>query len=73
MSRVLPLLERELEHWPGVKGSFDMDRKHPRLVLEYDGTSRFYCFSNSLISRRGIHNAVSGVRKILRQLGATRD
>jgi hypothetical protein len=72
MSRTLPVLERELERWPGVEARLDRRHKHPRLIVTVGGQQRFVCFSSTKTSRDGVRNAVASLRRMLRELGAQR-
>ncbi|CAB4120991.1 hypothetical protein UFOVP4_49 [uncultured Caudovirales phage] len=68
----LPVLERELEAWSGVVFSLDDKRSHPRIVLTYNGASRFVVTSRSPSDYRVDRNRIKTVRHVLSELGAKR-
>ena len=63
-------LVNELDRWPGVEHSFEGGKKHPRLVLYYGDETRFYVYPFSSSDRRGSLNALSAMRRMLRDMGA---
>jgi hypothetical protein len=66
--------ERELADWPGVSCSLERGAKHPRLILQFGGQTRFLAFPGTPSFRRGCgrDNMIAGLRQTLRGLGATR-
>lgn len=67
-----PFLE-ELINWEGVDYYFDTSsRKHDRLVVSFEGSSRFLVCSRTPSDRRAVLNQISDLRRICRSLGAER-
>jgi hypothetical protein len=68
------MIEAELERYPGVSWHLETrDRsKHKRIVLEFNGQSRFVVIPNSPGCARGLRNKIGDIRRELNRMGATR-
>lgn len=65
--------EAELKNWPGVTWERHHRSKHMALVLTFRGVSRFVTYPLTTSDRiRGPLNHVSTIRRVLREMGATR-
>jgi hypothetical protein len=73
-------ISREVEQWPGVQVEFVTGGKHPKAKLTYTPSeegadplqmSRPYAGTPS-DAARGVHQTLSDMRKVMKQLGATR-
>ena len=73
MSNSLELLRKELERWEGVAYSVDKTGRHPRLWVAYKGEKRFIPFSSTHVGHYGLMQKVTQLRRVLREIGATRD
>lgn len=73
MSNSLEKLEQELERWPGVTHRAERTGRHPRLWLEYQGEKRFIPYSSTQVGHYGLMQKLTQMRRILREIGATRD
>lgn len=63
--------DRELARWPGVTWSREIAGKHLKLVVEFEGQSRFIVFPTSPSdSTRGPLNHVQNIRQTLKEMGA---
>lgn len=63
--------DRELSRWPGVTWSRESAGKHMKLVVEFEGQSRFIVFPTSPSdSARGALNHVKNIRQTLKEMGA---
>lgn len=68
----LRMIERELENWPRVQHSIKSGTKHPKIVLQYNGKSRFVTYSSTKIDGRAAKNMLALVKRTLREIGAER-
>lgn len=69
----LDALTRELAHWPGATYTHQPRRKHPAVVLTFNGVSQFVVYSGSPSDNlAGADNFIRDVRAVLRDLGAAR-
>ena len=68
------VLDAELTRWPGVEHTLVCGTRgaHPRLVLSYQGRSRFVVMPGSPSDRRVGLNVRADVRRELATLGARR-
>jgi hypothetical protein len=66
-------IEREVESWPGVTVEFVAGGKHPKAKFTFEGMmlSRPYAGTPS-DGAFGLHNALGDMRRVMKQLGATR-
>lgn len=64
----LPMLERELERWPGVVYRVEHGSKHDRIVLEVNGSSRFIVTARTPSDHRADRNRLMRVRHALREI-----
>lgn len=63
----------ELANWPGVDYYFDKSsRKHFKIVLTFNGASRFMVYSCSASDHRAFMNQMADLRRICRSIGAER-
>lgn len=67
-------IEKEVAHWPGVTVEFTNGGKHPKAKFWFDGNmlARPYPGTPS-DSAFGLHNCLGDMRRVMKQLGATRD
>jgi hypothetical protein len=65
-------IEREFRHWPNAKFEFSRNRRHQKLVVRFNCKVSVIIFPTSGSDWRGIPNAVSEVRRKLRDMGAIR-
>lgn len=73
MSESLEFIKRELERWEGVTYGVEDVRPHPKVRIEYAGMRRFLPYSSTRVDRRGVLNKVTELRRLLREMGATRN
>lgn len=67
-TEILKLIQRELDRHEGLDYHFSKRRKHPSVVVRVGGRSRFWVFTSTRTDRRGMRNAVTGLRRVIRQL-----
>lgn len=68
------VLEKELEHWPGVTVEFKDGSKHPKAVYTFEGNMLSHPYpSTPSDAAFGIHRMLGDHRRILKRLGATRN
>jgi hypothetical protein len=66
-------LTNELDRWSGViDHRFEVGSKHRRLVVTTERGSRFITISGSPSDGRAARNKLGDLRKMLRELGATK-
>ena len=66
-------LTNELDRWSGIiDHRFERGGKHRRLVVTTENGSRFITISVSPSDGRATRNRLGDLRKILRELGATK-
>jgi hypothetical protein len=66
-------LTNELDRWSGIiDHRFERGGKHRRLVVTTENGSRFITISISPSDGRATRNRIGDLRKILRELGATK-
>lgn len=63
---------RELKGWPGVTMTEEGGKKHPRIVLHYNGETRFVVVSATPSDARAQSQHLAVVRREIRALGAVR-
>lgn len=66
-------LEDELAHWPTVKHELTHRGRHRAFVLTYGHHKRTLFHSGTGVERRAILNSVTLLRRLMREMGATRD
>lgn len=68
------ILEAELAFWPGVEiAAIEDAKKHRKIILSFDGQTRFVIGAKTRSdSHAGPHRFKGDVRKVCRELGATR-
>lgn len=62
-------IERELQRWPGVSGSFERRKKHPAVVLSYGDRTASTTFPATSSDHRALLNKISDIRRTLRAWG----
>lgn len=63
---------RELAFWPTLGFTFQVGKKHTRLLLEHEGKKEFVLFGSSSSDFRAELNRISDVRHAAKRLGAIR-
>lgn len=71
-ARILPVLLKEIEKYPGVQWETQMGGRHNKLILRFNGSSRVHIYSRSLVDYRAGKNSVATLRRLLHELGAER-
>jgi hypothetical protein len=67
-------LEQELNRWPGVEWDYAPkgNNKHPKLLVFFQNQRRKMSLAFTPSDHRTALNTVSDLRKLLRELGASR-
>lgn len=63
---------REVQHWPHADISFTNSTRHQKLIISYQGKRSSCIFASTDSDHRALKNAVAGMRRELRHLGAVR-
>lgn len=63
-------LKAVADEFPGVGVRFERGGKHYRAIATFGDQSRFYVVSSSKMERRTMMNAVSGFRRMIREMTA---
>ena len=64
----------ELRHWRGVQDyRFETGGKHRKFIVKTNSGSRFITLSISASDGRAAQNQIKDLRKILTELGATKE
>lgn len=72
-SNSLELILKELERWPGVTHRAEHVGRHPRIWVRYGDNEKFVTFSTTQVGRYGLMQKVTQLRRLLREIGATRE
>lgn len=64
--------DREVRHWPSARIEYRNGKRHPRVVIIFRGVSRSRPFPTSAGDWRSMSNAISALRRELREIGAVR-
>jgi hypothetical protein len=64
-------LQAGLDRHPSISYEFGRRRRHEALYIRFDGRERYITFSTTPTDRRAVLNAVSAVRRIVGELGAS--
>lgn len=70
--QLLAATEKELEDWPGVTFTVEDGGKHPKVVLDYKGETRFVVTASTPSDNRALPNHLATLRREIRALGAER-
>ena len=69
-----PRIQAEISQWPGASlGRVTNGGKHGRLTIRFGGRERFVTLPLTPSDWRAEHNQVRDVRRVLAELGATRN
>lgn len=71
-NEVINLCLSEIENWPGVQHVLDQGKRHHKLKLTYNGSSRTIPMPSTPSDHRAAKNQVMYIKRLLRDLGASR-